>query len=287
MLLELHHDFIIADENNLSKLELLIMPSRSIVSEMQAEKINAWVKSGGKLIVFSDGALDKTGKRFLLDVGATYLKKSDFKFDYTTVKQLIGSNVVKSPFLNYEAGLLVKPTNGTVLASIREPYFNRTYSKYSGHRETPYKLEDSPYPAVLKNGNVIFFAHQLDKLYFTHGVRMHRELVKNAIEALYQSPYLKVQNLQSSGRVSLLKQETEKRYVAHLLYASALLRGEVQVIEDFPPVPGVELEVNVPEKIKNVYQISDGSKLKFSRSGNVLKIEVPTFTMHTGIVLEY
>jgi hypothetical protein len=116
---------------------------------------------------------------------------------------------------------------------------------------------------------------------------MHRELVKNVIETLYQSPYLKVNNLLSSGRVSLLKQEREKRYVAHLLYAPALLRGEVQVIEDFPPVPGVELEINVPESIKNVYQVSDGSKLKFTRNGNVLKVQVPTFTMHTGLVLEY
>jgi hypothetical protein len=287
MLLELHHDFVIANEHNLNNLELLIIPSRKCLSEVQAEKINTWVKAGGKLIVFGEGALDQSGKRLLLDVGANYLQKSDFNFDYTTVKPAIGKNIVTSPFLNYESGLLVKPTTGTVLASIREPFFNRTYAKYNGHRETPYKLEDSAYPAVLKNGNVVFFAHQLDKLYYTHGVRMHRELVKNVIETLYQSPYLKVNNLLSSGRVSLLKQEREKRYVAHLLYAPALLRGEVQVIEDFPPVPGVELEINVPESIKNVYQVSDGSKLKFTRNGNVLKVQVPTFTMHTGVVLEY
>ncbi|HEY0056953.1 MAG TPA: hypothetical protein VGB63_16505 [Pedobacter sp.] len=287
MLLELHHDFVIANENNLNNLELLIIPGRNFLSAAQAEKINSWVEKGGKLIVFGEGALDKSGKRFLLNVGAEYLKKSDFNFDYTTVKQLIGSNIVSSPFLNYESGLLVKPTTGTVLASIREPYFNRTYAKYNGHRETPYKLEDSAYPAVVKTGNVIFFAHPLDKLYYTHGVRMHRELVKNAIDVLYQSPYLKVSNLQSSGRVSFLKQNTEKRYVAHLLYASALLRGEVQVIEDFPIVPGVELEINVPENIKKVYQISDGKKLDFTKEGNVLKVKVPTFTMHTGIVMEY
>ena len=287
MLLELHHDFVIANGNNLNNLELLIIPSRKCLSEVQAEKINTWVKAGGKLIVFGEGALDQSGKRLLLDVGANYLQKSDFNFDYTTVKPAIGKNIVTSPFLNYESGLLVKPTTGIVLASIREPFFNRTYAKYNGHRETPYKLEDSAYPAVLKNGNVVFFAHQLDKLYYTHGVRMHRELVKNVIETLYQSPYLKVNNLLSSGRVSLLKQEREKRYVAHLLYAPALLRGEVQVIEDFPPVPGVELEINVPESIKNVYQVSDGSKLKFTRNGNVLKVQVPTFTMHTGVVLEY
>lgn len=287
MLLELHDDFIVANEKNLNSLELLIIPSHPCLTEKQANQINEWVKAGGKLIVFGEGALDKEGKNFLLDVGADYLRKSDFQFDYTVVKKDIGKNVVSSPFLDYEAGLLVKPTTASTLAVIREPYFNRTYAHYSGHRETPYKLEDSAYPAVIRNGNVIFFAHHLDHLYYKHGARIHRELVKNAIDLLYASPILKVNNLPSCGRVSFLKQEKEKRYVAHLLYAPALQRGEVQVIEDFLPVPGVEIEVNVPEKVRKVYQIPDGGKLSYTRNGNSLKIKVPTFTMHTGIIMEY
>jgi len=52
-------------------------------------------------------------------------------------------------------------------------------------------------------------------------------------------------------------------------------------------VPGVEIEVDVSEKIKKVYQIPDGKKVDFLRKGNKLIIQVPTFTMHTGIVFEY
>lgn len=287
ILLELHHDFVVADENNLTALELLIIPSRNCLTEAQAGKINAWVKNGGKLIVFGEAGLNDAGNKFLINVGADFIRKPDFEFDYTVAGQAIGKNIVVSPFLNYEAGLLVKPTTAAVLANIREPYFNRTYGRYNGHRETPYKPEDSQYPAVIQNGNVIFFAHHLDQLYYTHGVRLHRELVKNAIEVLYQSPYIQVRNLPSSGRVSFLKQAKEKRYVAHLLYAPALQRGEVQVIEDFLPVPDVEMEVAVTETIKNVYQIPGGKKLSFTKDKNVLKIKVPTFTMHTGTVLEY
>ena len=287
MLLETHNDFVVADEENLDQLELLIIPGSPALDAPQAEKINSWVKRGGKLIVFGEGALDNERKKFLLDVGADYDKKSDYQFDFTVIKERIGKNMVTTPFLNYEAGLLVKPTTGTVLATIREPYFNRTYSHYSGHRETPYKLEDSPYPAIVQNGNTIYFAHHLDQLYYNHGVRLHRELFNNAIELLYQSPNLKVIDLPSSGRVSFLKQETKNRYVAHLLYSPALLRGDVQVIEDFLPVPGVTLEVNVPERIRSVYQIPSVKKLKFTRLENRLKIEVPAFSMHTGVVLEY
>ena len=287
MLLQTHNDFVVANENNLDKLDAVIIPSHPTLDEIQAKKINDWVKKGGKLIVFGKGGLDKSGSKFLLDVGADYLGESGYQFDYTVVKKEIGENIVTTPFLNYESGLLISATSGNVLANIREPYFNRTYEHFSSHRETPYQLEDSKYPAIIKNGNVILFAHHLDQLYYKHGMRIHRDLVNNAIDLLNDSPVLKVNNLPSCGRVSFLKQAMENRYVAHLLYAPALQRGEVQVIEDLLPVPGIEIEVIVPEKVKNVVQVPDNKKLSFKRDGNVVKIRVPTFTMHTAIVLEY
>jgi len=287
MLLELHYDFIVANEDNLDQLELLIIPSHNVLSESEADRINYWVKNGGNLIVFGEGAMDKAGRAFILDVGCKFEQKSEFDFDYTVVKKDIGLNIVSTPFLNYESGMWVKPTSGTTLASIRQPYFNRTYEKYSSHRETPYVLEDSEYPAVVSNGHVIFFAHHLDQLYYTHGVRLHRELVKNAIDELYESPILAVSNLPSSGRVSFLHQKSKNRYVAHLLYSPALLRGEVQVIEDFVPIPDVELEVNATNRIKKVYQVPDGKTLSFKRSGDKIKVQVPVFKMHTALVLEY
>ncbi len=287
ILLETHNDFIVASEANLNDLELIIMPSSPNLSPEAAAKLNIWTKNGGKLIVFGEGALNEERTKFLLDVGADYLKPSDFQFDYTVVKKEIGDGIVTTPFLNYDAGLLVKPTTGSVLAHIREPYFNRTYDQFNGHRETPYKLEDSEYPAAVRNANILFFMHNLDQLYFTHGVRMHRQLVENAIDQFYSTPLLKVENLPSAGRVSLLKQSKDMRYVAHLLYSPALLRGEVSVIEDFLPVSNVEISLNVPETIKEVIQIPNGQALEFERNGSVLKIKVPTFTMHTGIVLKY
>jgi len=287
MLLETHNDFVIANENNLDKLELLIVPSASRITDAQAQRINNWVQKGGKLIVFGNGALNQNREKFILNVGADYLEKSPFNFDFTVVEKELVPDVVSSPFLNYEGGLRCKPTSGTALAYVREPFFNRTMEKYSGHRATPYKLENSEYPAVVKNGNVIWFAHDLDEMYYTSAVRLHRQLVENAINLLYQKPMLAVKNLPSCGRTSLLKQENENRYVAHLLYAPALQRGEVMVIEDFLPVSDVEIEVTVSEKVKKVVQIPDGKKLDFSRKGDKLIVKVPTFTMHTAIVLEY
>ena len=288
MLLEMHYDFVVANTQNLNSLELLIIPSQPCLDDKEAQQINEWIKKGGKVIVLGAGGLNPGRTNFLLDLGVEFIEESPYNFDYTVIKQdEISANLVSTPFLNYESGLRIKPVNAEVLASIREPYFNRTYSHYSSHRETPYKLENSEYPAIVRYNNSILFSHNIDQLYYIHGVRLHRELLKNAIDLLYKKPLLKTENLPSAGRVSFLKQEQKNRYVVHLLYAPALKRGEVQVIEDFVPIQNVQLEIQVPEKVKRIYQIPGKKDIGWKISENKVDIEIPTFTMHTGIVVEY
>lgn len=287
MLLETHNDFVIADSTNLSDLSLLIVPGHNALSDNSAKQINDWVSKGGKLIVIGNGALNKAGDTFILDVGADFIKKSDYRIDYTIVGESLGYDVVDSPFLNYESANVVKPEKANVLAQIHEPYFDRTYGHYSGHRETPYKLEEASYPSIIRNGNVIYFCHNIDRLYFNHGVRIYRQIFENAINLLSPENVLQVKGLQSCGRVNLLEQEKQRRYVAHLLYSPALQRGNVLVIEDFVPVDGVKIELNVPEKIKKVYSIPSKEELRFKTNNGKVEVMVPEFSMHTGIVFEY
>jgi len=98
---------------------------------------------------------------------------------------------------------------------------------------------------------------------------------------------LKVTGLPSSGRVSLLRQEAKNRYVAHLLYSPALQRGDCKVIEDFPAISGVTLEVKVPERATKVRVIPEGGTVSFTQENSTVKVGVPAFAMHTGVVLEY
>jgi len=287
MLLEMHYDFVPASEKNLDQLTTVIIPSQPCLSSAQAALISAWVKRGGKLLVLEAGAFDQQKTRFQLDLGADYFGAPEYDCDYTVVQTGLSANIVSSPFLNYSPGLRTKLTTGQPLAMIREPYFSRTYGHYNGHANTPYRLEDSTFPAVVRNGNVLFFAHPLDRLYYANGVRLHRELFKNALDLLGADPVLKVTGLPSSGRVSLLRQNRNNRYVAHLLYSPALQRGDCKVIEDFPSISSVKLEVRVPERVAKVRSIPDGETIAFTYQSGMVQVAVPTFTMHTGVVLDY
>jgi len=287
ILLELHQDFVIANENNLDQLSALILPSHPSLSDKQAALISDWVSRGGYLLVFGGGALSQDGTRFLIDLGVEYIGKSDYDFDYTVIKPEIGSGLVSTPFLNYESGIQTRVTSGEAHGAIREPYFNRTYGGYSGHQNTPFRLEDSPFPAVVRNGSTIFFAHALDRLYYIHAVRLHRDLVQNALTFLGFEPTLAVKGLPSSGRVSLLHQAKHRRYIAHLLYSPALQRGEVKVIEDFPTIQGVRLQFRLPESIVRVSSLPKERILDFQQEGGVVTVLAPSFQMHSAVVLNY
>ncbi|GAB5560229.1 MAG: hypothetical protein SynsKO_18760 [Synoicihabitans sp.] len=287
MLLEMHYDFVIANPNNLDELNGLVIPSQSCLSPQDARAINGWVDRGGKLLVFGEGAISTAGGGFALEVGADYLEPSTYDIDYTVMKADLGPDLVSTPFLNNTPGVRTQLTDGQALAMIREPYFSRTYRTYSSHLNTPFKLEDSSYPAVVRRGNVIFFAHPFDRIYYHHGVRMHRDLFQGAIDLLDPPHVLRVKGLPSAGRVSLLKQADDERYVAHLLYGPPHQRGDVKVIEDLPPIAGATLALTVPEMIKSARTIPAGDPLPLMRDGSTVSVAVPTFAIHTGIVFEY
>jgi hypothetical protein len=285
MLLESHYDYVIATPKNLNELNTIVMPSVPCLTPETAKLISDWVAKGGKLVVMGSGALDKKSNKFMLDLGADYVGPAGYDCDYTVITDdRLAKDMVITPFLNYTPAIRTKVTTGKVLATMREPYFSRTNSTYSGHLNTPYRLETAPYPAAVQKGNILFLPHALDKMYLANGMKLHRDFFRNAIDMLGAEQTVKVEGLPSAGRISFLHQKDKKRYVAHLLYSPALPRGDVQVIEDFPIVDKVKISVTIPEAVRSVTAIPSGEDLSFSKSGNAVVVEVPAFSMHTAIV---
>jgi len=287
MLQELHEDFVVVDPNQLSTLDTIILTGAPGLTPAQAELLATFVQSGGGLLVLGEGALNPERTDFLLDVGARYLGPANFQEDYLVVDPVLGAGLVASPFLNYEAALRIEPTPGVeVLARIREPYFNRTYAQYSSHQNTPYQLQDAPHAGALQKGRVVFLPHRLGKLYNEHGARLHRDLFGNALHRIYDQPMVRT-TLPSAGRITLLHQPEQQRYVAHLLYAPPLQRGRCQVIEDLPEVRNIPLVLRVPQKIKRACLIPDNKRLSLKRSNASVRVVVPAFTSHCAVVFEY
>ena len=94
-------------------------------------------------------------------------------------------------------------------------------------------------------------------------------------------------SLPSAGRVSLLHQPDERRYVAHLLYGPPIQRGRTNVIEDLPILRDVPVSVALPEKVKGVALVPSMDELEWTERDGRVQVTVPDFRMHVGVVFGY
>ncbi len=292
MLMESQLDFEVVhssfSDDEWKRYDTIILSGGQCLDAALAKRFNDYVKAGGSLVVLYEGALDAQRKNFLLDMGISYLGPAEFTNDYTVVGSELGKDLVASPFLNYTAALRTRPTkDAKVLSALHEPYFDRTYGHYCSHQNTANKLEPAAHPAVTQSGRVIYLAHPLAELYYRHGARVHRQLFINALRRVYRKPVVEC-SLPSAGRVNLLHQPQESRYVAHLLYGPPLQRGRCLVIEDLPAIHDVPLTVRLPEKVKRATLPLSGKKLTLTRGpAGAISVKIPQVKMHEMVVFEY
>lgn len=288
MLLETQIDFRVIGEwePDLSQFDAIILTGYNRLSPARAEALRSFVADGGKVVALGTSGMDESGERFALDVGAKFVGPPNYGDDYLVVGGKLGEGLVDSPFLCYDAAVRVEPTDGEVLAAIREPYFDRTYATFCSHQNTPYRLEDAAHAGAVRKGGVIYFPHQLGEMYHRHGARLHRDLFINALRMLYPAGVLEV-DLPSAGRATICHQPDRGRYVAHLMYGPPLQRGRCLVIEDLVPLADVPVTLRVEQDVRKARLAPDGEPLELQADGDAVRVVVPRVQCHQAIVFEY
>ena len=286
MLLDSQMDFNIVDsDSDLTDTDVLILPDNIVLAPQTAEKINAFVKRGGGLLISGNSGLDGSGEKFLIDIGLEFIGKSNFELDYVEAGSL-AEGIVKTPFLFYDSANMVQVKQGEVLAKVYEPYFKRTYGSFCSHKNTPYKMEPAVYPAAVQNGRILYLAHKVCEIYNKNGSQYHREYFINALRRIYTKPVLEV-SMMSKGRVVLWEQVEQKRYVLHLLYASPIRRGNTSVIEDLPDIYNTPVKIRTDKIVKQVMLMPQKEKVIFAQMENAISFVVDRFRMHQLVVIEY
>ncbi|WP_157949909.1 alpha-amylase family protein [Vallitalea okinawensis] len=286
LLLDSHFDFdIVHSIEDMERFKAIILPDEVTLEQEWARALKEFQAKGGSLLIMGESALDKDKKEFMLDIGASYRGHSEYDIDYVMADKL-SDHIITAPFLFYESGSQVDVKDAEVLASIREPYFSRTYGHFCSHLNTPYQLEDADYPAAIKKGNTVYLAHKISKMYKEYGATFHRHYFTNALELVYDEPVVKVE-LPSAGRIRFVHQGKEDRYILHLLYASPIQRGVASIIEDTPTIYNTPIEVTVEQQVKRVYTAPDMKDIKFDQTNGKVTLTLPEFATHQIVVMEY
>ncbi len=288
ILLEAQMNFEVANlTEDLNNYCVIIVPGAACLLDEDADRLNAYARNGGYLVVLGAGVFAPDQKTVLIDIGADYLGDAKFDCDYLVVREPYNSGIAASPFLNYKASrrFLAHPQTA-VLSTLREPYFSRTHEQYCSHQNTPYSTEEAEHSGIIRKGNVIYIAPELDWMYLKHGSRLHRDLLVNILLELPINTMVTTA-MPSAGRMAFLHQEQKHRYIAHFLYAPPMQRGECEIIEDMPPLYDVPLRFELPQSVTSAKLVPGGASLPISWEGSLGSVTIPKFSCHCAVVLQY
>ncbi|MBR6558104.1 MAG: beta-galactosidase trimerization domain-containing protein [Clostridia bacterium] len=270
-IMHLEYD-IIGSGDELGKYRCIILPDKVMFSSEDKTALNTFVQNGGSIVASYESIFD--------ELGIEKLAPSDSDKDY--IKCDIDE--ITTPFLAYSKAYKVRH-EGEVLAHVYEPYFNRTVGHFCGHKNTPYKPEPADYPALVRCGNVMYFAHPVFEAYNDSGNFVLEKYIIKSIEQVY-SRTIVTEEFPSCGRIRLRENKKEGFLALHLLYAPPVNRGNVWLLPDFPKLHGVSVAVKVNRNVTSVVSEPDGTPIPFTQNGDFITIDVPPFSLHKLIIIK-
>ena len=304
LLLEGHIHFDMIDHHmDFDTYQVLILPDDVPVNAELQTKLEAFLDQGGKLIMSGTSGLKPDGIGFAFDIGATHHGVSLFQPDYVLPAPEICPDSVKTPVVMYHPSQRIKVPDGWSLGQIFDPYFNRTYQHFCSHQHAPCQEQAAGFDAGVITGSILYFAHPVFTIYRAYGAVVYKEYILNAIKRFLGEGIQLRTNLPSQGRITLMEQPEQRRYVLHLLYANTIIRGggmenysspyirpskAVEVVEDLNPVYGVNVDLKTAKTIRLVTLEPQGCELPFETlpSGRIA-INAGSFICHQMVALHY
>jgi hypothetical protein len=292
ILLENQLPFTVIDtEADFSPYRLIIFPDRIRLDPALAAKFRAYLAGGGRAVLSHLSGMARDREVFAFETTMVPRGESPWTNDFILAGAAVAEGLVRSPFVTYRKAMMVDPGKAEVLAAAWKPYFNRDYDHFCSHQHTPYE-GDAGYPAVLREGAVIYFAHPIFSLYRAVGQPLYKQLVMNAIKQLLPDGLPVTSNLPSTARLNLMRQGS--RLVLHVLHAVPVKRGasphnpnsSIEVIEDRMPLHDVDLSLRVEGKVRRVFDPISGADAPFHQVKDRVNLRLARVDLHEMRVLE-
>jgi hypothetical protein len=284
---------IVAPTAELSDYRLVIVPETTVIDDALAAKLTAYSAGGGSIFI-SRGAADGLAGADLLDfIGVEFAGDSPFSNVFIRPGDAIGG-ATGFDHVMYDRTIRMRPTGSTeVLASIVEPYFERSWNRFSGHEYTPTSGVVSEWAAIAQNGRTIIAAAPLLEAYGNHGAPAYRELLRASLNRLLPDPAVK-----TGGPVNIEATvvSTPESKVVHLIsYVPTRVSDDqtlgrrvhqpLDVIEDPFPFVDVPVSVRVDHAPSAVTLEPAGENLDFTVEDGYVNTSVTVLSGHAMLVL--
>jgi hypothetical protein len=271
------HQFEFIDAGaDLSPYRLVILPDEVPMNETLADKVRAYLASGGRLLVTGRSGLDETAGDFFLarEMGVHYVGPAPFSPDYLVLEPGLADGVESMHHSCEERGVQIRIDPGLqVLARSGVPYFNRTWEHFCSHQYTPMSHATDD-PLIVQNGDVIYCARPLFREYAVSSRRVHKQVLANCIQRLLPRARIGTHNLPSTAIVTVRRQSDD--LIVHVLHYVHQRRGKsLDVIEDVLPLHDVRLSVRTARAPSSVRLVPEGEPLEATWQDGYVHLALP------------
>ena len=281
-------DFI-SFQTDLSGYKVVILPDEIALSQGDADVLEGYLAGGGKVIAsHRSGRLgDGTFPNFF---GLEYGGDAPYEPDFLAPEGFLAEDLDAEEYVMYLRGAKVSAKEGTdVLASVRRPYFNRTFEHFMSHKHAP-STGEVVYPGVTRKGNLTYFAHPIFGQYQHSAPRWCRTLLRNTLENCLTDP-LVTHSGPSTLQVSLNRKKTiGESYILHLLHYLPLRRSDtVDVIEDVISLYNTRLSVALPlgRTVAAVTRVPENETLEWRVTDGRVELELPELVGHQMLEIRF
>ncbi len=301
LLFEGHYLFdTIDDHMDLSRYRLVILPDEIRVGPEFKQKLDAFLASGGKLMLTGSSGFGAGGQP-LFDLGADCLEESEYCPDYIRIDESVRPGFVETPLVMYMRSRRIKAAVGTSLGKVCDPYFNRTAKHFCSHQHTPFKTEESGFDCGVVHGGILYLAHPVFSIYRWYGAVAYKQYVLNCIDKMLVEGKLLQTNLPSTARVSLMDQADKNRLILHLLYAEKSCRGgsmefsggnvqavgQIEIIEELTSLHQVTVRLKTDKPVTCVVLQPEGRSIDAKVENGTIEFALDSFACHAMVEIGY
>ncbi len=276
LLQELHQQFDIIDSQaDFGRYRLLVLPDEIPVDGALASKLAIFLDGGGALVASHRAGLNPEGAAFALPFGVRFVGEAPFTPMFVKPRAALGAELPATEHVMYKTGTAVELLAGSeVLADNVAPYFNRTWQHYCSHQHAPSSGQPCG-PAVVRSGNVVYFAQPVFAQYRTNAPRWCRALVKAALDLLLPEPALRVK-APPTVIATVTRQARAQRQLVHLLhYLPVRSSAQMDIVDAVIPVHGIELSLRADLPVLSVRCVPENTSLPFTQAAGRVAFALP------------
>lgn len=287
MLSELKIGYNIIRENaDFSKYQLLILPDNVTLSDETANKVQAFMQQGGKVISCGSGGLNISKTDFALEEYRNTIRFEGLDkqtYSFFVLNDIVPTDKTGVSWSTYKPSIYMTAKTGDIWADEVGLYFDKKKEENGFDYVYIPPKNRTGRSSIVVTDNFTHISFDIFEGYAKHFAEVHREVLKLLLEKYLPAQNIKAENMPISSRITLTKARAHTNVNIKVTHPEA--RGRQGVVDEHTVLPAGR-KIQVKGKYTSAKEPLSGKNIAIVPCGEYTEITLPEIVGFIMIVLE-